>query len=473
MAFQGKLDDSLHTAKYIQLYDALRTAILQGDLRPGEKLPSLRALSRDLGVSVTTTQLAYDQLLVEGYITSRPQSGYYVASLPSVGGGERDEAPGKSAGAEAAHVIDIYEPEENPFLYDLSCFDFDKWRACMGQVFRSYARLLLFESDPAGEAALRFEIARYLRRARGFSADPAQIVISAGTQQITGHLSRILQKMQVSHVCLEDPGYLPPQSMFSDAGFALSYIPVASDGLAIEALPVNIPSAVYLSPSNQFPTGAIMPIGRRQALLAWARHNGSLILEDDYDSELRYFGRPVPALKGLDTDDRVVYLGSFSSTLFPAIKLSYMVLPARLAAIFGEIKGQYTQTCSKAEQLTLALYMEQGYYETGIRRLRSLYAQKLQVAVGAFRHDGGDFVTPVDTRSGINLTLQVDSQKSAATLSEVAAALKLNVQPLSRVAGRTAGQAEPEIRTMIFYYNQVPLDMLETRIRDLLTAWRA
>lgn len=477
---------------YLQIYDNIKHQILAGEAAAGEKLPSLRTLSKTLGVSITTTELAYSQLLVEGYIVSRPQSGYYVAKISpaaqsAASGGSHaaealasQEVPEASVAAGSSVIYDIrdYPLEASPYLHDLDCFDFNKWKKCASRVFNEYSHLLLFESDPQGEAALRFEIAKYIYQSRGVSASPDQIVIGAGTQQITSHLSRILMKMGIKHVSLESPGYLPVQSQFRDAGFTLSHIAVGSEGIEIGRLPANIPSAVYVSPSNQFPTGAVMPVGRRYELLEWARANQSIIIEDDYDSELRYFGRPVPALKGLDDGDHVVYLGSFSSTLFPAVKISYMVLPEAMSEIFCNIKDQYTQTCSKAEQLTLALFMEDGYYYTGIKKLRTLYSQKLQTAIAAFTRYGGGFVKPIDTQSGINLTIQVRSRKSAEQLSAEARSLKLQVIPLSQVSEPEAGN-EPgqpgtvrHTSTLIFYYNQVPLKELDAKIQQLLEVWR-
>ena len=463
-------------ALYLQIYDNIKNEILSGEAAAGEKLPSLRRLSKELGVSITTTELAYNQLLVEGYVTSRPQSGYYIAEVTSVGSTPASpDGTAEQHGASVIYDIRDYTLEGSPYLFDLSCFDFNKWKKCAAKVFNDYSHLLLFESDPQGESALRFEIAKYIYHSRGVSASPEQIVIGAGTQQITSHLSRILRKIGMHHVSLESPGYLPVQQQFADAGFTISHIPVGSDGIEIERLPANIPSAVYVSPSNQFPTGAVMPVGRRYELLEWARSNQSIIIEDDYDSELRYFGRPVPALQGLDSGGHVVYLGSFSSTLFPAIKISYMVLPPQLSAIFDKIKDQYTQTCSKAEQLTLAFFMEDGYYYTGIKKLRNLYAQKLQTAIAAFtRYGSGGFVTPVDTRSGINLSVQVRSPKTAEELSALAKSLHLQVIPLSQVSEPDGGSDAGRTRrtsTLIFYYNQVPLAELDERIRQLLEVW--
>ncbi len=451
-------NDSNKKFLYLQLYDIIKQRILTGEMKSGEKLPSLRTLSKDLGISITTSELAYNQLLVEGYISSRPKSGYYIAEI----------SPSPSHAKVSAPLSEIsgFTFAPSAYISDPSCFDFVKWKKCSARVFNDYTDQLLFESDPQGEPILRFEISKYLYSSRGVTASPEQIVIGAGTQQITSHLSRILIKMGLRLVCLEEPGYLPVQSMFRDAGFTISHIPVASDGIEIAKLPANIQSAVYVNPSNQFPTGAVMPVGRRYELLDWAAQNNSIIIEDDYDSELRYFGKPVPALQGLDNRSCVVYLGTFSSTLFPAVKISYMVLPEKMAQIFRSIKHEYTQTCSKAEQLTLAFFMEDGHYYTGIRKLRSLYSQKLQAALSAFSAHGGGVASPIDTHSGINLTVKVRSRKKAEQLCEEAKSLGLQMVPLSEIT-------DQETSALIFYYSRLPLERIEPLIKGLIELWRA
>ncbi len=451
-------NDSNKKFLYLQLYDIIKQRILTGEMKSGEKLPSLRTLSKDLGISITTSELAYNQLLVEGYISSRPKSGYYIAEI----------SPSPSHAKVSAPLSEIsgFTFEPSAYISDPSCFDFVKWKKCSARVFNDYTDQLLFESDPQGEPILRFEISKYLYSSRGVTASPEQIVIGAGTQQITSHLSRILIKMGLRLVCLEEPGYLPVQSMFRDAGFTISHIPVASDGIEIAKLPANIQSAVYVNPSNQFPTGAVMPVGRRYELLDWAAQNNSIIIEDDYDSELRYFGKPVPALQGLDNRSCVVYLGTFSSTLFPAVKISYMVLPEKMAQIFRSIKHEYTQTCSKAEQLTLAFFMEDGHYYTGIRKLRSLYSQKLQAALSAFSAHGGGIASPIDTHSGINLTVKVRSRKKAEQLCEEAKSLGLQMVPLSEIT-------DQETSALIFYYSRLPLERIEPLIKGLIELWRS
>jgi len=452
-----EFDSNSHDSLYIQLYKSIRDDILSGQLIEGEKLPSLRLLSKNLNISITTAQLAYNQLLVEGYILSKPQSGYYIAKVLSP----------KQKPALFSSQEDIAKEEivsENPYICDTECFDFIKWKKCNARVFNDYSHLLLFGSDPQGEILLRQEISKYVFSSRGVDCTPSQIVIGAGTQQITSHLSRILNKMGIKHVSLESPGYLPVQSMLQDSGFTLSHIPVGKDGIDIAKLPINIPSAVYVSPSNQFPTGAVMPVGRRHQLLDWATDNNSIIIEDDYDSELRYFGKPVPALKSMDKNNNVVYLGSFSSTLFPAVKISYMVLPQSLSEIFQQIKGQYTQTCSKAEQLTLALFMEKGYYYTGIRKLRSLYSQKLDLTLQSLQRYGKGIISPIDTKSGINLTLKIKTKKSAEKLCSEAKSLGLQMIPLSDLT-------DQDTTSLIFYYSKLPIDQIEVSISKLLDLW--
>ena len=464
--FIPNIENSLNTPLYIQLYRHIKGEILDGNLAVGEKLPSLRNISKDSGLSITTTGQAYEQLLTEGYIKSKPQSGYFVAEIPTSAVSAREpEGPRNPE-------MDDYTLGAQKRLYDPDTFDFQKWKKCGSRVLNEYQNLLLFESDVQGEAPLRFEICKYLYSSRGVSASPDQVVIGAGIQQLTSHLARILSKMGIDLVCTEDPGYLPIQNVFRDRGFGIAKIPVTEDGISIDKLPVNISTAVYVSPANQFPTGSVMPIGARYKLLEWAANNSSIILEDDYDSELRYSGKPVPALQGMDQNDSVVYLGSFSSTLFPAIKISYMILPPHMAEIFDTIKDDYTQTCSKSEQLTLALFMEDGYYYTNIRKLRSLCAQKMEACVDAFERYGADYIETSNTKSGINLTLRIKTNKSAAELCSIGKELGVNVISLSEMGYLNATSKKNE-KDLIFYFNQIPLNQIEACVKKLASRWLA
>ncbi len=450
-------NDNKRIPIYIQLYRHIKSEILCGNLPASSKLPSLRKIASENGISVTTSSQAYEQLLTEGYIVSKPQSGYYVSDIPDLPFESREDR-------KSLFDFDNYTFDNSKYMYDLSSFDFTKWKRCASRVFDEYSHLMLFESDPQGEAALRFEISKYLYSSRGVHANPDYIVIGAGTQQLTSHLSRILLKMGIDYVCTESPGYAPIQKIFSDNGFSIGSIPVTSNGIDVGKLPDNIKSAVYVSPANQFPTGSVMSIANRHRLLEWAKRNGSIILEDDYDSELRYFGKPIPALKGLDEQDCVVYFGSFSSTLFPAIKISYMILPEKMASIFSTIKGDYRQTCSKPEQLTLALFMEDGYYYTNIKKLRRLYAQKLSSVITSFEYHSKGKVKVTNTKSGMNIMLTVKSPLSKQELCAKASSIGIHIAPLEFIKN-------DKKKHLILYYNQIPLNLIPSSIKKLAEVW--
>ena len=473
------LSETSSSPLYLQLYHYIRNAILSGDIHPGEKLPSLRFLAGSLRLSVTTVEQAYNQLSVEGYILSRPQSGYYACSLSpaappvpsecahasalcSTDSLSKSDADTDAVFAKDAclHGLERCQPSG---YYDPACFNFVKWKKCMNKVLTEYSDLLYTEGDPQGEAPLRREISRYIYQARGVRCHPQQIVIGAGTQQLTGLLCIILNAMGIEYVAFEEPGYLPVRSIFRDRGFKMTAVPVSKDGIEIERLPANIRSTAYVSPSNQFPTGSVMPIARCYQLLEWAKQNDSIIIEDDYNSELRYFGRAVPSLQGLDSSQRVVYLGSFSSTLFPAVKISYMVLPMPMLRMFEEQLSSYTQTCSKTEQLTLALYMEQGLYQANIKKLRNLYAQKIQMATASRRRFCGSSVTVLSNTSGLHMLLSLPGC-SEQQLTELCRRGTDAGLPLLAVSPAGEASGPDTRRLLIFYYTKIPLGDIEEAI---------
>lgn len=439
---------------YLQLYDYIRQAILAQEIVPGEKLPSLRDLSSSLGLSLTTVEGAYNQLAVEGYIESRPKSGYYVCDVSAPASGDQAVAPHEDA--VSAQLLSA-SPH---FKYDMACFDFVKWKKCLNRVINEYPEALLSEGEPRGEAALREEISRYVYRSRGVRCKPEQIVIAAGTQQITALLASMLDDIGVRHVAVEEPGYLPIRGIFRSRGFALTPVPVARDGIDIARLPSNIRCAAYVNPSNQFPTGAVLSVGKRYRLLEWADQNNSYIIEDDYDSELRYFGRPIPPIKSLDDEDRVIYLGSFSSTLFAAVRISYMVLPPQIAGDFtGKLSG-YSQTCSKLEQLTLANFMETGLYQTHIRKLRKLYSQKLTALTEVLKREGSGLVEIRNNSSGLSLLIKLDLPQD-----RINRAIK-DAESLG-ISAVASGDL------IILYYNQIPSEEIKSVFSELIRRWRS
>ena len=454
------LDAESEKNLYIQIYEYLRRDILNGTLARGTKLPSLRKLASDNDISVTTVETAYEQLLVEGYIESRPKSGYYVSDTIAirVGAGESRE----SDAAERIDASDIkVKAQERPVIYDAESFDFGQWKKCMNRVFNECEHMLQTEADPQGEPALRQQLADYLYQSRGVKCNSEQIVIGAGSQQLTMQLAKILKSVGIENAATETPGYGPIREILKSEGFCVTEIPVSETGIEIEKLPEDVRTLVYVTPSNQFPSGAVMPIGRRYELISKARATESYILEDDYDSELRYRGKPIPAMQGLEADSRVIYLGSFSSTLYAAIKISYMVLPHDLAEIFRQSKHKYSQTCSKAEQLCLAFYMNSGYYYRHIRKLRRRYAAKLATVMDVFSADSSGRIEAVDSQSGMAVMLKLNTSNSAEDICRTGDSLGLSMQPVNDLC-------TDDCKVVYFYFYRVPEALLKLLIRQFI-----
>lgn len=456
---------------YIQLYEYIRSEIISGNMEEGTKLPALRRLAKDLNLSITTVEFAYNQLSVEGYIESKPQSGFYVAKIPGPVMINKAQAGSNSKTHDINMVSENDVPEcdasKKKYITDPNAFDFKKWRKSLMRVIDEESNLLMQEGDPQGEEALRYEISKYVFNSRGVRCQPNQVVIGAGTQQLTSHIGRLLRHIGMHLVCTEDPGYQPVNKIFEDQGYILNKIPVSSQGIEIEKLP-EAKAAVYVCPNNQFPTGAVMSIASRYELLKWANLNDGLIIEDDYDSELRYFGRPISSLQGLEhyeEDSHVLYLGSFSATLFPSVKISYMILPRQLANKLDFILEGYTQTCSKTEQLALAHFMESGYYYTNIKKLRNLCGRKLAACIKVIESYGRDLVMADRTESGLYVILSVKTDMSSKDMEAIAENMGILAycsDDLIPIEG---------MKSIIFYYSRLPENEIQNLTRKMIDSW--
>lgn len=456
---------------YNQLYEYIRTEIVSGNMEEGAKLPALRRLAKDLNLSITTVEFAYNQLSVEGYIESKPQSGFYVAKIPGPVMINKAQAGSKSKAhdlnIDSENDVSACEASKKKYITDPNAFDFKKWRKSLMRVIDEETNLLMQEGEPQGEQALRYEISKYVFNSRGVRCEPNQVVVGAGTQQLTSHIGRLLRHVGIHLVCTEEPGYQPVNKIFEDQGYILNKIPVSSQGIEIEKLPES-KAAVYVCPNNQFPTGAVMPIASRYELLKWADLNDGLIIEDDYDSELRYFGRPISSLQGLENyeeDSHVLYLGSFSATLFPSVKISYMILPRQLANKLDFILEGYTQTCSKTEQLALAHFMESGYYYTNIKKLRNLCGRKLTGCLKVIDEYGQDVVKANRTESGLYVILSVKtdmSEKEMEVIAENMGILAYCSDDITPTKG---------LKSIIYYYSRLPENRIQDLTKKMIDSW--
>lgn len=349
---------------YTQIYESIKKDIISGKIKSGEKLPSKRNLAIHLNVSQTTILNAYHQLQEEGYIYSKEKSGYFV-----------EEATHLVYLESKAKVNDhvLLDSEDSEHI-EARLFPFHTLKTLANGLFNEKDESFLKQSPKEGDLSLRKEIARYLSSARGFQADIAQIIIRPSTEDLFLLLSLLFKEKKA--LAIEDPGYHQLVPLFERNFTSLHPISLDEEGLRIEELKKTEANLIYLTPTHQFPTGTIMPIKRRYALLDWAMAEGHFIIEDDYDSEFKYKGQPIPSLKSLDTADKVIYMGNFSKLLSPALRISYMVLPKCLHEHFLEKRNQFYCHNDVMSQKLLARFIEKGHFERHINRQRNYYRKK-------------------------------------------------------------------------------------------------
>jgi GntR family transcriptional regulator / MocR family aminotransferase len=396
-----------------QLYLQFRAAILSRRLRPGTKLPSTRQLASQLGVSRAAAVAAYEQLLAEGYTSGRHGSGTYIspdlpepiADTPS---GRKKLAAVVAAKARQMQPLGDFvdvtvQSDERPFNLGRTLIDertLELWRKLSARTFRSLAPSHFGYSDPRGTIELRKAICDYLQAARAVKCDPEQIVVTAGTQQAIDIIIRILPNRN-REVWVEDPGYPLTRQALLAAGATVHPIPVDRQGIDVGAGIRSAPnaSAVFVTPSHQFPMGVVLSMARRLELLDWARKNNAWIVEDDYASEFRYGGRPLASLQGLDEGERVIYIGTLNKALFPGLRIGYAVIPHALLKSFVAARYLMDRQPSTLSQAVVAAFMEEGHFAAHIRRMRLLY-----------RDQRDELVAALKTRLGADLTVDAPDQ---------------------------------------------------------------
>lgn len=356
---------------YEQIYSYIKTEIVEGRMNTKEKLPSTRALSLYLQVSRSTVSLAYDQLLAEGYIESIAGSGYYVSRLDNL-------YQNKETASKEVETAKSGKEEEgivfSPVGVDLSQFPHSAWRKITREVLAA-GETLFVGGDAQGELALRTSIRQYIHAARGVTCSEDQIIVGAGSEYLLMLLQKLIRTDTV--VAFEDPTYMKAYRSFADAGFPVRLVSTDRNGMNVTQLEETGAHMAYVMPSHQYPTGIVMPIGRRLELLKWAdKSPDRYVIEDDYDSEFRYKGKPIPSLQSTDRRDKVIYIGTFSKSVAPAIRVSYMVLPQTLLQRYRKHGSYLSATVSRMDQRILNEFIQRGYFERYLNRMRKVYRDK-------------------------------------------------------------------------------------------------
>jgi GntR family transcriptional regulator/MocR family aminotransferase len=399
-----------------EIYRQIRRAVLDRRLRPGDPLPPSRELARALSVSRATVTVSYERLAAEGFVTSRQGSGTFVGELAAPAGHEMTGR--RSTGALRPRAI--WEAMSPPATFAAAPFDFRTgrcdaslfphraWRRSVTWALRSdettpgFDTIPGFYEHPAGRRDLRLAVARHIGVARGITASPDDIIITNGTQQALDVLARVLLAPGDA-IAVEDPSYGPPRHLFKALGIRVAGVPVDRQGLVVEALPRGI-KAVYVTPSHQYPLSVTMTLPRRQALLAWADRNNTAIIEDDYDSEFRFGGRPLEPLQTLDAKGRVVYIGTFSKTMLPTLRLGFLVTPPSLRAALHKAKFVGDWHSSSLAQAALARFIDEGAFARHVRRVSAIYRERHQILADAITRDFAEHLELIPSTSGLHLT---------------------------------------------------------------------
>jgi GntR family transcriptional regulator/MocR family aminotransferase len=424
------LDHNDQEPLYKQLYKQIRAHVLSGKMPAHAKLPSVRDLAVELSTSRNTVDSAYHELYAEGYIYSKQRSGYFVSALdPNATPLLQGEEPRKRSRPPQPSPSFAYD--FHPARLDPASFPSALWRRCFLECLRESTRELSQYGDPQGDWGLRSNIQQYLERSRGVICEPDQIVICAGLQYGLDLIAHLLKESH-SMVAVENPGYHLPRAVFRNNMFNIVPVPVGSCGIDLAAIRTSGSTIAYVTPSHQLPMGYVMPIANRLNLIEWAESDGNLIIEDDYDSELRYHGKPIPSLQGLRPDGNIIYMGTFSKILSPALRLSYMVLPRSLLARFHVLYHDYFPTVSLLEQKTMAKFMEMGYWGRHVRRMRITYQNKHDAMLKAIAQYFGDRATVVGQGAGLHVVMQLlDENPGEALIIRHAALNGINLFPFS------------------------------------------
>jgi GntR family transcriptional regulator / MocR family aminotransferase len=437
--------DAAHPA-YRRLYAALRDAILDGRLRPGVKLPATRDLARRYGLARGTVVSAFEQLQAEGYLASRVGSGTFVCevvpdALLQAGSERRTRQlaglPRPRRLSTVARLAVGFMPSTAPAARAfrpnqpaLDLFPTTLWAQVAGRRLRRASTALLKGCPPAGYPPLQEALAHYLGAARGVVCTPQQIVIVSGVQEAIDLVIRMVLNAG-DRVCIENPGYVGAARALAACGASMSYVPLDREGMTVPTRARGIRLA-YVTPAHQYPMGTTMSLARRLALLDWARRTGALIFEDDYDSEFRFAGAPVPALQGLDRHGSVLFAGSFSKVLFPALRIGYLVVPADLVDRVQTIKSLVNRYTSVIDQAVLCDFMTEGHLARHIRRMREVYAARLAALLRAGAEHLGSVAEFSAVEAGLQTAVTFRSNFDATVVAAAAARRGVEVVPLSR-----------------------------------------
>lgn len=466
-----RLSTDSGVALYEQIYNHIKKEIKDGKLLAGEKLPSTRSLAEYLQVARSTVDYAYGQLLDEGYIEARPCRGYYVCAVDNLVQLEAKLYPKDRTKATAMKdSAKKYEYDFSPYEIDTSGFPFSVWKKITGRILTDANADMFFKGEPMGNYELRETISRYLHSSRGVNCRPEQIVIGAGNDYLLMLVDKLICREAV--IAMENPTYLRPFRIFQSCQRLVTMVNMDDNGVCVDGLEERNADVVYVMPSHQFPSGIVMPIGRRLELLNWANQKPDrYIIEDDYDSEFRYHGKPIPALMASDHNNKVIYLGSFSKSIAPAIRVSFMVLPESLLEIFHRDCYFYSSTVSRIDQCILNEFIQNGHFERHLNKMRKVYKMKHDLLLEKLKPFRKSFIISGEN-AGLHILLTSRKGIFEKELIQRAEKCGIKVYGLSdNMTGRNTKTPQADSKTVLLGFGALEPEEIERAVDGLKSAW--
>ena len=457
------LNPKSKTPLYEQIYEFIKEEIQNNVIQSGERLPSTRALSKHLVVSRSTVELAYEQLLSEGYVEAIPCKGYFVAKIEGIY--QLQKRPEIKVEPISSGVTE-YAYDFTPNGVDLNSFPYNVWRKLSKECLIDDKAEMFRLGNPQGEYGLRNVISSYLHQARGIHCHPDQIIIGAGSDYLLMLLTTVIGNCH--KVALENPTYGQAYRLFERLSYKVCTVDMDQSGMRIDELEKSGADIAFVMPSHQYPLGCVMPIQRRMELLKWAKEEPDrYVIEDDYDSEFRYKGKPIPALQGYDRDGKVIYLGTFSKSIAPAIRMSYMVLPEKLQKRYEQEYSFVNSTVSKVDQMIVQRFIEEGYYERHLNKTRAMYKgrhdtliEELKPLLKKCKISG--------EHAGVHLLLTFEDGYSEQELIELAKKSDIRVYGMSDYR---VGEEKSKKATILLGYDNLSEEQIKEAARTLCKCW--
>jgi GntR family transcriptional regulator / MocR family aminotransferase len=412
---------------YFQIYNFIKNEIILGNLTPNMTLPSIKNLSYQLKVNKMTVENAYNQLTMEGYIESKPRSGFFVQKIPIEFFNKKKVGMIKEP---ISKEVPNIKYDFNLYKIDTQYFPLSTWRKLSNRCLQPENSAIYSPGDPQGEKGLRYEIAKYAKQTRGVQCTDNQIIVGPHSQFFIQLICNIINDNRRS-VAISEPGYNLVSKEFEKLGYKIVPITVDKDGMNHEQLDTSQASIVFTGPSTQFPFGTVMSIQKRIMLLEWAAKSNAYIIEDDYLTEFRYDGNTVPTLQGMDRDERVIYMGSFHSNLLPSLRIAYIILPNHLMHHYYCRLSDYQQTTSTMIQNTLEMFLREGHMERHTHRMKQIYHKKYKMIVDAIKTVFKDKIKLLEGFSGLHVVIELCHTLDEVTLFQKAINAGIKVHPMS------------------------------------------